>query len=255
MTESHIFRGEKAPLLFGHRGCPNLAPENNLSSFQKILDFNIPGVELDLQICRSGELVVYHDKNLKRTTGYDGYVKDCDLSQIRSLDNGSFFSDDFKGETIPLLEEVLQLLGDAVYYDIELKTDSLKNSGLEKKVNRMILDFKLEKRVLISSFNPLSLMRFRKENDKIPLSLIYSEKELVPVYLRKGEGRYLAKPAGLKPDHKLLDKKLFEKFKKRYDLMTWTVDDEEIFKKLVRWKIDGICTNRADYFSSGKFID
>ncbi len=199
--------------------------------------------------------MVYHDNNMKRTTGFDGFIKDHDLTQIRSLDNGSFFSDEFKGEKIPLFEEVLQLLGDKVFYDIELKTETLKNFGLEKKVNHMIQDFNLEKRVLISSFNPMTLKRFGKENRNIPLSLIYSENNEVPAYLRKGQGRYIAGPTGMKPDHRLLDKTLFEKFKKKYDVMTWTVDDEDIFKKLVRWNVDGICTNRGDYFESGKFID
>lgn len=199
--------------------------------------------------------MVYHDYNMKRTTGFDGFIKDHDLTQIRSLDNGSFFSDEFKGEKIPLFEEVLQLLGDRVYYDIELKTDSRLNSGLEKKVNHMILDFNLENRVLVSSFNPLSLKRFSKENHKIPRSIIYSNTKDVPSYLRKGEGKFLAKPNGMKPDHNILDEKLIQKIKKKYHVMTWTVDDEDIYKQLVRWKVDGICTNRGDYFASGKFID
>lgn len=255
MTESRIFKGEKAPLLFGHRGCPQLAPENNLSSFQKLLDYKVPGVELDVQICRSGELLVYHDSNMKRTTGFDGNVLDHDLTQIRSLDNGSFFSEEFKGEKIPLFEEVLQLLGDKVYYDIELKTDDVRKRGMEKKVNDMIMDFGLAHRVLISSFNPLTLNRFKKENFTIPLSLIYSDTKDVPLYLRKGEGRYLVKPQGIKPDYRLLNETLLMKLSKSYEVMTWTVDEEEVFRKLVQWGIGGICTNRAAYFSSGEFIN
>ncbi|MBI9098678.1 MAG: glycerophosphodiester phosphodiesterase [Spirochaetaceae bacterium] len=254
MAESPIFRGEKSPLLFGHRGCPKLAPENNLSSFKKILEFRVPGVELDVQICRSGELVVYHDNNMKRTTGFDGYIVDHDLTQIRSLDNGSFFSEEFKNEKIPLFEEVLQLLGDKVYYDIELKADYIKNRGLERKVLQMIKDFHLENRVLISSFNPVLLRRFRKLSPTIPLSLIYSNSKEVPPYFRKGEGRYLVKTQGLKPDCKILDKKLFDRLKSKYNLMTWTVDDEKTFRKLQRWGISGICSNRADFFASGKFV-
>lgn len=255
MTESRIFKGEKAPLLFGHRGCPQLAPENNLSSFQKVLDYNIPGVELDVQICRSGELLVYHDNNMKRTTGFNGNIIDHDLRQIHSLDNGSFFSEKYKGEKIPLFEEVLQLLGDKVYYDIELKADYLENRNLEKKVLEMIIDFKLEKRVLISSFNPVPLKRFRKLNKSIPISLIYSNTKDLPIYLRKGQGRFFVRPEGIKPDCNLLNEKLFSKLNKKYHVMTWTVDDENVFKKLVQWDISGICTNRADFFKSGKFID
>jgi len=255
MPESHIFKGERTPLLFGHRGCPQLAPENTISSFKKILENNVPGVELDVQICRTGELIVFHDKNTKRTTGFDGNIADHDLTQIRSLDNGSFFSPEYKGEQIPLFEEVLNLLGDKVYYDIELKADYIQNRGLEKKVYQMILDFKLEKRVLVSSFNPILLKRFQKLTKEIPLSLIYSDSEELPSYLRKGEGRYFVKTLGIKPDCKLLDEKLFQKFNKRFDVMTWTVDDEQSFKRFKEMGVRGICTNRADYFASGKFID
>lgn len=255
MTESQIFEGEKAPLLFGHRGCPKLAPENTLASFTKLMEHKVPGVELDVQICKSGELLVYHDNNMKRTTGFDGNIVDHDLSQIRSLDNGSFFSEDYKDEKIPLFEEVLQLLGDSVYYDIELKADYMKNRGLEQKVLEMIRDFRLEKRVLISSFNPIPLYRFEKITKGIPRALIYSNSTDIPFFLRKGEGLLISGGEVIKPDVRLLDRNLFNKLSKKYKVMTWTVDDETRFRELVSWGISGICTNRADYFTSGEFID
>ncbi|MBN2658765.1 MAG: glycerophosphodiester phosphodiesterase [Spirochaetales bacterium] len=245
MRESRIFVGEKAPLLFGHRGCPLEAPENTLASFQKILDHKIPGVELDVQICASGELVILHDNNMLRTTGFDGNIIDHDLTQIRSLDNGSFFSPEFKGEKIPLLEEVFQLLGDKVYYDIELKADYMKSFGLEKKVFSMIRDFGLAHRVAVSSFNPLPVLRFKKLTGEIPSFLIYSDTEDVPPYLRRGEGRHIARPDGIKPDCRLLDEKLFRKFSRQYFLMSWTVNDFETFRRLKEWEIDGICSNEA----------
>lgn len=255
MRESTVIKGERAPLLFGHRGCPLLAPENNLSSFRKALEYNVPGVELDVQICASGELVVYHDNNMKRTTGFDGNIVDHDLAQIRSLDNGSFFSEEFAGEKIPLLEEVFTLLGSKVYYDVELKADYMKNRGLEKKVLEMICDFNLEARVIVSSFNPIPLKRFQRLAPHIPLYLIYSDTSDVPYYLRRGEGRFLARVSGIKPDVNLLDEKLFARLEKKYSLMSWTVDDESEFRRISRRGIDGICTNRADYFVSGKFVD
>ena len=255
MTESQIFKGEKAPLLFGHRGCPQLAPENSLTSFSKILEHNVPGVELDVQICNSGELIVFHDSNLKKKTGFDGNIKDLDYSQIHSISYGPLISDSFTNEKIPLFEEVLQMLGDKVYYDIELKADSLKNRGLEKKVFQMIKDFNIEHRVLISSFNPVTLMRFGKLTTTIPLSLIYTNKSESPYYLRHGEGRFFKKMPLIKPDHRLLDTKLFKKFSKNYEIMTWTVDDEKEFLHFVNSGISGLCSNRAEYFTSGKFIN
>lgn len=255
MRESIIFEGEKAPLLFGHRGCPSLAPENTLSSFQKALENNVPGVELDVQICRSGELVVTHDNNMKRTTGFDGEVVAHDLSQIRSLDCGSFFSPQFVGEKIPLLKEVFSLLGNRVYYDIELKADYTKNLGLEQKVLNMIRDYNLEKRVVISSFNPIALKRFSRLNSSIKTFLIYSDDKDVPRYLRRGEGRFLSRPYGLKPDVSLLDDKLYKMRKDKYTIMSWTVDDPQEFKRLSALGVEGICSNRADEIVSGKFVD
>ncbi|MBB6482625.1 glycerophosphodiester phosphodiesterase [Spirochaeta isovalerica] len=251
MRESRIFVGEKAPLLFGHRGCPVEAPENTLASFSRILENNIPGVELDVQVCSSGELVVLHDNNMLRTTGFDGNILDHDLTQIRSLDNGSFFSPDFKGEKIPLLEEVFQLLGDKVYYDIELKADYTRSFGLEKKVLAMIRDFRLTRRVVVSSFNPLPVARFKKLTNEIPAFLIYSDTEDVPFYLRKGEGRFLCRPEGLKPDCRLLDENLYRKLSRKYLLMSWTVNDLKTYNRLAEWEIDGVCSNYAADFVSG----
>ncbi len=255
MMESTIFKGEKTPLIFGHRGCPKLAPENTLSSFSQILENNVPGVELDVQICRTGELVVFHDNNLKRITGYNANVVECDLSDIRSLDCGSHFSEKFKNEKIPLFHEVLGLLGDKVYYDIEIKADYIKNRGIEKKILTMIKDFGLEKRVLISSFNPLPLIRFKKLTNKIPLSLIYSNSKNIPIFLRKGEGRFLSKNSIIKPDSRLITDKIYNRLSKNYKIMTWTVDDDVMYRKLIAMGVKGICSNRADYFVSGKFID
>jgi len=255
MAESRIFKGENAPLLFGHRGCPQLAPENTLPSFNEILIHKVPGVELDVQICRSGELVVFHDNNMDRMTGHNGNVLDSDISLIRSLDCGSRFSKKFTGEKIPLFEEVLQLLGDKVYYDIELKSDYLKNRGLEKKVFEMLKDFNLENRVLISSFNPVSLMRIKRLSKDIPLSLIYSNTSEIPLLMRRGEGRFFQKNCSIKPDHRFLSKKLFQNLSRKYEVMTWTVDDEDLFKQFTQWDISGLCTNRADYFISREFVD
>ncbi len=249
MRESSIFKGEKAPLLFGHRGCPKLAPENSISSFKKIIENKIPGVELDLQLCKTGELVVCHDTNLKRLTGYNKNIPDCDLSEIRPLDYGSHFSSKYKNEKIPLFHEVLELLGDKVYYDIEIKSVYVKNMNIEKQILSLINDFSLENRVLISSFNPISLRRFKTLSKNIQTSLIYSDSKEVPCYLRKGEGRFLIKNSIIKPDCNLLTEKLFKKLNKRQKIMTWTVDDEKLFKKMKDMGVSGICSNRAEYFT------
>jgi len=89
MTTRLPFASADYPLLFGHRGCSSIAPENTLAAFQKILDHGVPGVELDVQLCKSGELVVMHDSNHKRTTGMDAPVTETDYATNSGLDAGS----------------------------------------------------------------------------------------------------------------------------------------------------------------------
>ena len=103
------------PLLFAHRGCSNAAPENTLASFKKVLDKKVPGVELDVQICKSGEIIVLHDLNLKRTTGFDALACETELEKIKELDAGSWFNESFTGEKIPTLDEVFEMMGNSVY--------------------------------------------------------------------------------------------------------------------------------------------
>ena len=86
----------------GHRGAMGYAPENTLVSFEKALDLKVDMVELDVQLCKTGELVVIHDLTVNRTTNGEGDVAKLTLQELKCLDAG-------KGQQIPLLEEVLDL--------------------------------------------------------------------------------------------------------------------------------------------------
>jgi len=65
-----FFARTDRPLLFGHRGYSLLAPENTMKAFDLCAERNIPGVELDVHLCKTGELVVIHDHNLRRLSGF-----------------------------------------------------------------------------------------------------------------------------------------------------------------------------------------
>src|SRR6476619_3892499 len=107
------------PKIIAHRGGREWAPENTLASFQKALDFGVDGMEFDVQRCATGELVIFHDEELSRTTNGVGLVRDCSLDELRRLDAGSWFDRPFKGERIPLLSEVLTLVAGKCELHIE----------------------------------------------------------------------------------------------------------------------------------------
>lgn len=96
--------------IFAHRGASGHAPENTLAAFRKAHDLGAAFVEFDCMLSRDGAVVVVHDERLDRIAGIDARVCDLDLADLQQLDAGSWFSPDFKGETIPTLDAVIALL-------------------------------------------------------------------------------------------------------------------------------------------------
>ncbi|MDR9402931.1 MAG: glycerophosphodiester phosphodiesterase family protein [Halothece sp. Uz-M2-17] len=108
--------------LIAHRGYSAIAPENTLASFQAALEQPIIGVEFDVHLSRDGIPVVIHDATVERTTNGQGNIAAKTLTELQSLDAGSWFDPSFSQETIPRLDEVLELFSaSSVYLYIELK--------------------------------------------------------------------------------------------------------------------------------------
>ena len=146
--------------LFAHRGYSGHYPENTLAAFQAAARLPIYGVELDVHLTADHELVVIHDEKINRTSNGKGFVKDMTLQQLRAFDYGSWFSEEFEGEVIPTLGEVLEVFsGTHHQINIELKSDVFVYTGLEFLVLREIEASKMMERVIISSFDHESVRR------------------------------------------------------------------------------------------------
>lgn len=238
---NQFFPDAKKPMLFGHRGCSAHAPENTLEAFFLCVERGITGVELDVQICASGELVVIHDYSLSRLAGVDAQVADMTLEELQALDVGSHKDPAFQGAKIPTLEEVFEACGSSLYYDIELKAPkSLGTNGLEQSVLDCIHAYRLEDYCMVSSFNPFFVRRFKKLcKDSIPTAVIYSVDMGKPRILHHGFGAFIAHPTLLKPHWKQIQ----EKRSGNYELVTWTVDDREVCKNLLSLGVSGIISN------------
>ncbi len=240
----HFLFVEPRPLLFGHRGYSSLAPENTLASFALSAAHSVPGIELDVRQCRSGELVVIHDENLKRVTGFDGLVEETPLQTLKTFDAGRWFGDAFTGERIPLLEEVFAVLKDTVYYDIEIKHKKRHAGTFEKTLVDIVFSFGLQRRCMISSFNPFALRTVRKLTKDLPTALIFSNHNEVPFGLRHGEGLILCRSAVLKP-HYTLAKPLSLTVQSMlgYPVIPWTVNDAEHAERLIKNGAAGIISD------------
>ncbi len=151
-------------LKIGHRGASGYAPENTLKSFQLAIDMGVDGIELDIQRCASGELVVFHDDTLQRLTGAPGYIEETTLANLRKLR--------VKGaEPIPTLEETLRFIDQRVTLFIEIKSEeagSIAGAFMESFVASGLryADFYL------ISFNHVILKRIRAVHPRIKTGAI-----------------------------------------------------------------------------------
>ncbi len=229
------------PLVWGHRGASFDAPENTLASFRLAQEQGADGVELDAQRCASGEVVVLHDESLGRTTGFAGLVTETPWSAIRTLDAGARKSERYRGERVPLLAEVLESF--SLLVNVEIKCDRADDRGLTAEVVRVVREARAQDRVLLSSFNPLCLLRARALAKEIPRALLFeSEQEWL---LRSAAAAPALAVVALHPEHVLATPERVARWRKRgYSVGCWTVDDPDRAASLVTSGVSGLITNR-----------
>jgi glycerophosphoryl diester phosphodiesterase len=253
MIRTAILPDRARPLLFAHRGCSSLAPENTMAAFRKARELGAPGLELDVHVCATGELVVAHDDNFLRTAppgaNADGrLIEELPLKEIRLIDVGSFFDPAFHAEHPPLLEEVLEEFSPALYIDIELKSDKISGDALPRLVARKLKSFgkAVEEALVVSSFNPFSIIAFKRLSPRIPAAVIYSESRDVPRLLRRGFGRHIAGCDYVKPNHKLVTPAAVSRIaaQEKRPMIPWTIDDPAIAAEMFRLGCAGVITNR-----------
>lgn len=103
-------------IIVAHRGASGYAPENSLAAFKKAIDLNVDMIELDVQQCKSGELIVFHDYTLDRLMGVHKYISDLTLQELKQFNIAK------SNEKIPTLQEVLDLINRQCKVNIELKS-------------------------------------------------------------------------------------------------------------------------------------
>lgn len=176
---------------FAHRGAAGYYPENTMLAFAKALELGATGIETDVQMTRDGELVLIHDETLQRTAGTPEWVKDLTLAEIKQREAGSWFREEFAGERIPTLEELLDLVRNTdTIVNLELKTGVVLYPGIEQKVLDTVRRFGLSERIIISSFNHYSLVECKKLAPDIRTGILYMEGLYEPWdYAKRGRGR------------------------------------------------------------------
>lgn len=216
-----------------------------MAAFERAVALGADGIEFDVHLSADGVPVVIHDFAVDATTNGSGRVAEMDLAQLQQLDAGAYFDPVFAGERIPTLEEVLQALGDRLLLNIELKSTSPRDNGLEQAVLALVKQYELGSRVLLSSFNPFSLRRAKKIAPHVRVGLLYAPD--LPVFLSHAWLAPLFPHEARHPEHTMVDARYMRWARRRgYQVNVWTVDNPDEMRRLIDLGVSGIITNVPD---------
>ena len=230
------------PIIFAHRGASAHAHENTLAAFELAMAQNADAIELDVKLSADGQVVVIHDATVDRTTGGHGRVKDISLAELRSLGAGSFFSEKFRDEKVPTLEEVFEAIGKRTFINVELTNYNTPRDHLVETVCILVKKFGLQKRVLFSSFFSSNLSKARAYLPEVPSGLL-SLRGFLGAWARSfgfAFGRYQA----LHPDLKDTSPQQIQRVHRlKRRVHVWTVNAADDMRRLFGWNVDAIFTD------------
>jgi glycerophosphoryl diester phosphodiesterase len=216
--------------IMGHRGAPAYEPENTRRSFRRALEMGVTAVELDVQLTRDGRLAVMHDATLDRTTNGRGRVRDFTMAELHRLDAG-------KGEPVPSLDEVLDLVQGRAQVLVELKHPEAAPALLQFFRERQAFQ---DARV-ISFWHPA--VRWLKEQEpRLATGVLLVGCPADPVGLARA-----ARADALVLQYAYVTRELVDAAHTA-DLQAyaWNIDDVDTLKPYLAMDLDAIGSNRPD---------
>lgn len=240
----------KQPEVFAHRGARRVAPENTLPAFARALAMGVAGIELDVHCTADGHLVVIHDFSVDKTTDGHGAVAAMTAAAVRRLDAGSHFAAAFAGVQVPFLDEVLDLVGNRCRVNIEIKSLDPYANDASAAVVAVVRQRQLYDQVIISSFNPISLLKVRHLDPKIAVGMLYDDE--MPAFLRTVWAGAPLRPEAQHPEHTLIDAAYMAWARALpCAVNTWTVNDVEEARRLASLGVDVIMSDLPDQIMEG----
>lgn len=228
--------------IFAHRGASKIAPENTMPAFQLAYEQGAQGIETDVHLTKDHIPVLIHDDHLKRTTNGTGYIKDYTLSELERFDAGSWFSNKYAGTKMITLEHFLQWCKPKpLLLNIELKNNKIQHTYYEEAVYKLLHDYQLQDRTIISTFNKNSVKRMRQFTD-IEIALLTSKghKNLVSMAKEIGANALHIK-------YRLLKPKLIKQAKQEnMPVRVYTVNKRSKIMKCFLHQCAGIFTDSPD---------
>lgn len=226
-----------APQIIAHRGASVGAPENTFSAYRTALAIGVHGIELDAHLSADGEPIIIHDHLLDRTTNGQGPVGEHTLVELRKLDVGRWFGEDFAGEQIPTLAEVLDVLRD-IRVIVEIKSGLVRYAGIAARV-AAVIRASGHPRVTVSSFDHPVLVEIKEALPEQETAVLYVARPVNAIRLARDAGAVI-----LHPHWSLLT---LDVVSSAHDaglrVETWVVDEPVDQTRMIAMGVDAIMTN------------
>jgi glycerophosphoryl diester phosphodiesterase len=217
-----------------HRGAAAIAPENTLSGVRAGVEAGAPFIEIDVRATSDGALVLMHDSAVDRTTDGGGKVGGLSLHYISGLDAGSWFSDKFRGERVPVLDSVLQYMkGKPSELVIEVKSPG-RYPEISARLVEALRRFGMEKDAVVISFDTGWVFGLGELIPEATLGVLYVYPLALPP---PGAVEY----ASVFWPSLVIDPTLLWRLKERgFKVWSWNIDNYLLARFLV-WKgVDGL---------------
>lgn len=221
--------------VIGHRGARGHAPENTLLAIDTAIRLGAPWIEFDVQLHDSGELLVFHDLTLERTTNGQGFLANQSLGMLRALDAG-------QGQQIPTLTEALDLIEQQVSVNIELKSAGGTGEAVAGVIRSYLEAGWPAEKFLVSSFHLPELWEFKQYAPEIPIGAL-----ICGVPLDWAGCAVELGAATLNLSSEFVDPRLIEDAHKHgIKVFVYTVNDPAEMRSLREMGIDGVFSDYPD---------
>lgn len=237
--ESDVVSKKKSVMVVAHRGASGYAPENTLAAMKKGIEMKAEMSELDVQETADGEIIVLHDGSLKRTSGVDKNIWETNYADLKGLDVGSWFSEEYKGEPIPTFQEVIDLVKGKMKINIELKANKHEKMLAERTL-KIVEENNFLDQVIFTSFKFDEIRKIRALNKNAKVGYIFSK-------LPKNVDVFKEDVDLLSAKYKIVDVEFIKKAKiAGMEVAVWTVNKPEDMKRMIEIGVDAIITNYPD---------
>lgn len=220
-----------------------------MPAFQKAIEHGAKGLELDVQLTKDNRLIICHDHKLTRFNKQaKKLIKDMTLAEIKQIDVGASFSEEYRGTTLITLEELLQICPKELCLNIEIKNIPVIYEGIEEVlINCLQQENRLEN-IVISSFDHVALQKIQQLAPDIELGMLFYYRMLKPWEYAKQCGLRIT---NIHPNYVYTDKNFIDNCHKQgLNVFPFTVNDTKRYETLLDYGVDGVFSNNPLLFGT-----